>query len=410
MSIERSNKILMSVADSIAGLYKRFPCSSMLITELQRHLPWERSQTTQPQQVIGRTHKVGVQLHAGNATKARATQSAPALHPAEDFLDPLALSLADPVALMPSRTGIEPWGIAALDLRNVRADAPAAKEVHKRLAVIAPAATETRRLQTLAGLALEQLCRRSRLALEHRAHADVHAQPVAVLHERVSAKAQLGFLAGALAGRECLRITGRSMRIVGALRAAEIHSAPTIRRRWRTVFGLEALLSRPRLDQRAVHGQVLRGEQTFLASELHDRIEEALRQVLVHQSLAQAREVRLVEPRVLQTHVQEPAEQNVVVEHLAEQPVRAHRVQCDQQLPLQQPLRRNRGPASLGVKRVELTRQLLQHSIGVCLDATQRVIAWYSRLGREVAEHLRLRVDLSTHPFRLPVASTHAIL
>src|SRR3974377_2355014 len=173
MSIERSNKILMSVADSIAGLYKRFPCSSMLIAELQRHLPWERSQTTQPQQVIGRAHKVGVQLHAGNATKARATQSAPALHPAEDLLDPLALSLADPVALMPSRTVIEPWGMRALDLNNVRAGAPGAKEVHKGLAVIPLVAAETRRLQTLAGLALEQLCRRSRLALQHRAHADV---------------------------------------------------------------------------------------------------------------------------------------------------------------------------------------------------------------------------------------------
>jgi len=71
--------------------------------------------------------------------------------------------------------------------------------------------------------------------------------------------------------------------------------------------------------------------------------------VLAHQPLAQASEVGLIQPRILQTHVQEPAEQNVVVEHLAEQPIRAHRIQRNEQLALEQPLRWDRRPPGIGV-------------------------------------------------------------
>src|SRR5262249_22618654 len=147
----------------------------------------------QPQQVVGGADEVGMQLHASDAAEARATQTTPALHPAEDLFDPLALSLADPVTRMPCRTSVQPRSPAPVNLGNVRANAAAAQKIHKRLAVITLLATETRRLQALAGLALEQRGRCGRLALKRRAHADVHAQPVAVLHERVSAKTQLGF-------------------------------------------------------------------------------------------------------------------------------------------------------------------------------------------------------------------------
>src|SRR5579863_8496490 len=231
----------------------------MLNPNLQRHLSWERSQSAEPQQVVGSADKMGMQLHSSDAAKARATQPAPALHPAEDLLDPLALSLADRVTGVASGARIQPRGVAALNLRDVRADAAAAQPHHEGLVVIALVRAQTDWLQTLAPLALEQLGGRGAFGLQCRAHADIHAQSVAVLHQGMSAKAQLRFLAGPLARGLGLRIGIGGMGVVAARAAAKVHPTPTVRgRRW-TVLGPEALLSRPRLDQCAVHGQMLRG-------------------------------------------------------------------------------------------------------------------------------------------------------
>src|SRR5215469_8520829 len=126
------NKMLRSIAGSSASSCMRFRPFSMLIAVLQRHLRWERSQTTQPQQVVGGADEVGMQLHASDAAEARATQTTPALHPAEDLFDPFALSLADPVARMPCRTSVQPRSPAPVNLGNVRANAAAAQKMHKR--------------------------------------------------------------------------------------------------------------------------------------------------------------------------------------------------------------------------------------------------------------------------------------
>src|SRR3974377_1637224 len=221
MRIEARNKMLESVTGSVASPLVPISPFSMLLAVLQRHLRWERSQTTEAQQVVGRAYEVGMQLHSGNAAKARAAQATPALHPAEDLLDPLALSLAHPVAVMTRCASVQPGGVAALDLCDVWANATPAKKTHKRLAVITLVGTEAGRLQALFGLALEQLCRRGRLGLQRRAHANVYAQPVAVLHERMSAKAQLRLFPLALARGLRFRITGGAMRIVRALAAPE---------------------------------------------------------------------------------------------------------------------------------------------------------------------------------------------
>jgi hypothetical protein len=58
--------------------------------------------------------------------------------------------------------------------------------------MIALVRTQAGGLLVLASLGLEKFsCRR--LPLEHRGHADVYAQPIAVLYQDMSAKAQLGF-------------------------------------------------------------------------------------------------------------------------------------------------------------------------------------------------------------------------
>jgi hypothetical protein len=74
MRLEVRNKMLGSDEASIASCCMQFP-RLLLIAVLQRHLRRERSQTTQPQQVVGSTHEVGMQLHSGDVTEARATQA-----------------------------------------------------------------------------------------------------------------------------------------------------------------------------------------------------------------------------------------------------------------------------------------------------------------------------------------------
>ena len=102
---------------------------------------------------------------------------------------------------------------------------------------------------------------------------------------------------------------------------------------------------------------------------------------------------------LLQVHVQEPAEQQVVVELLAEQPLRAHRVQRDQQRRLEQPLGRDRGAADRCVHRIELSAHRREHRVGLGLHAAQRMIGRDALLDREVAEQTTLGIDVTTHPF-----------
>src|SRR5882762_4141134 len=266
---------------------------------LNRHLSWDWSQSTEAQQVVGRSDQVRVQLHAGEAAEACAAQAPVRLHPTEDLLDPLALLLADPVARMARGANVEPCSAASVNLRDVWPDGLVAQEIDERRAVVTLISPQAAGLQALAQLALHKRDRCGRLGLERRTHPDIEAQSVAVLHEGVTTKAQLRFLAFASAGGRGLRISRGGMRVVRARRAAKIHSPSAIRGWRRSVLGLIALGARPRLDQRAIHRQMLRRQQVLFPRHFDDRIEEALRQVLLHQPLPQAREVRLIEPDIV---------------------------------------------------------------------------------------------------------------
>jgi hypothetical protein len=104
---------------------------------------------------------------------------------------------------------------------------------------------------------------------------------------------------------------------------------------------VQTLVSR---RQRAAHQLRLRIRRAFKSS-LWDRAslshcsKETPRHIAFHQSRAQPREVRLVQTPLVEADVQEPAEQQVAVQLLAERPIRPDRVQRDQQLRLQRPIR-----------------------------------------------------------------------
>src|SRR6185437_1976373 len=93
--------------------------------------------------------------------------------------------------------------------------------------------------------------------------------------------AELGFLARSLAGQQRFGIGGGLMSIVAALLAVEIDAAVAgivIGRGigCALVFALEALVPRPRLDQRAVNREVLIRKQTLRAGLLKHRLEKPL--------------------------------------------------------------------------------------------------------------------------------------
>jgi hypothetical protein len=75
-------------------------CSLAAFRSLRTHRCRDRQQPYQAHQVVGGPDEVGRQLRLHHASKARASKAAHRFHPAEDLLDPLALSLAHGLAGM----------------------------------------------------------------------------------------------------------------------------------------------------------------------------------------------------------------------------------------------------------------------------------------------------------------------
>lgn len=103
--------------------------------------PWTDSSRrgTQPadaQQVVGGAGEMRQQLGALDAPNASLAQATHGLHPAEDFLNALAFTLAQGVALVPGDAGIEARGLSAFDPGYVRDAAVAAQARDEVLRVV----------------------------------------------------------------------------------------------------------------------------------------------------------------------------------------------------------------------------------------------------------------------------------
>jgi hypothetical protein len=161
------------------------------------------------------------------------------------------------------------------------------------------------------------------------------------------------------------------------------------------VLGAKALLRGPRLDQRAIDGEVLvRHEPLGL---LVDFGKELLRHLGGQQPVAVLRKHRMVPHRVVHAQAHKPAEQQVVVDLLDQQPLRAHRVEHLQQQRPQNVLRRNRWPPGVGIQRIELRAQRPQHRVRQLANRSQRMILRHTLLQRNIAEHPVLNPLVSTH-------------
>src|SRR5258708_23173179 len=224
------------------------------LRDLWTHLSRGGLQSTHSKQVVGRAHEVGVQLHPRETASERAAQATIGLHPAEDFLDALSLSLTDGVSGMTGGARIEPRGVAAFDSCNVGSDALLSQMRHKVLTVIPLLTPERGGTNALSRLTREYLFGGLSLGLDRRAHVQVHAQAVAVLHERVRPVAELGLFAFALAQELGFVVGGGFVRVIGAPLATEVHhAARAITARGRSILRFEALEARPRFNQSTVH-------------------------------------------------------------------------------------------------------------------------------------------------------------
>jgi len=166
------------------------------------------------------------------------------------------------------------------------------------------------------------------------------------------------------------------------------------RGRRRGGLGVQALQRRPGLDQRAIHGDGLIRQQPGLLGVSHHGLEDAPGDVVLEQPLAVLAEGTVIEDRLIQTHVQNPAEEDVVVQLLTEEPPAPEGEQGDQPRALQQPLRRNRRTPHLAIQLVEDRRQRSQDLVREGLDGSQRMGCGNPRFRRDIAEQGLLRVEL----------------
>jgi hypothetical protein len=163
------------------------------------------------------------------------------------------------------------------------------------------------------------------------------------------------------------------------------------------VPALEALLPRPRLDQCAVDGEVFLRQQLVPLGLPEHRLEEALSDVACHEPLPILRKHGHVPRRGIELEAHEPAEQQVVIQLLHELALAADRVEHLEQERPEQLLGRDRGPAPLGVQRIEAARERAERPVHELADRAQRMIPGDAGLSREVAEQAALLPVLTTH-------------
>ena len=268
------------------------------------------------QQVVRRRRQVGGDLGSGLADEAGLSHSTHRLQPAEDLLDSLSFALADLVARGAGRAPVEPRCLASFDAGNVRPDVVLAKMLDEVLHVVALVDTQGLGVDLPAPGTGQQLAGRLVFGQGGVGDEQIHAQATTVLHERMAAVAQFGRLAVAFSHELRCGIGAALVGGVGALLALEIHhpGAVTTGLGRFAVLGLEALEGGPGVNQRAVNGEVIGGEQLVLAGQTHNLVEETPGDVGFHQAFAQAAEVRLIEPTRFQVQIEKPVEQQVVIE------------------------------------------------------------------------------------------------
>src|SRR2546421_992519 len=347
----------------------------------------------EPDQVVGGGGQIGPELVALDPDVTQLATPADHLQPAEDLLHLLTNTLAGGVAEMSDGAAVDPAAALGIDvLGDVGRDLESAAAGDEGAGVVVLIGTEREpALAMPPAQAVEHLepclafggsCRLG--------EQDVDREAVSVLHQKVTGEVELGFPAFALTRQPGLHVGAGDVSVVGTLLAVEVDlniaaAALAWGRPPRVALGLalaaevgaarlEALERGPGLEQGAVNGEVLVGEQVQLTSLVEHGLEEESADVVLQEPVAVLGEGALVESGVLDVEVHEPLEEEIVLEPLAELALAANRIEGDQEAGLEQVLGRDRGPALLGIHLVEDRAQLRKRRLYKRLHAPNRVV------------------------------------
>ena len=270
-----------------------------------------------------------------------------------------------------------------------------------------------RRRQTGAGHSLcrrRPCCRGRAVACDHQhgrvdfggarrvRRADIADQAVTVIEQHVRVVGEARRLA-ALARQPRVGIGRRLVRVVAAASRPRKSTVgllppPSARRR---VLRPDALVTRPRLQQRAVDREVLVRQQPGRVGLARHRIEEARGNLALQQPRAILGERRRHPEVGVHRQADEPAKQQVVLELLDQHPLAADRVQHLQQQRAQQLLGRHRRAPRARIQRIERGAQLAQRRVGHPSNRAQRMLGGHPLLRRQVAEEMPALFVVTTH-------------
>ena len=338
-----------------------------------RWTPW--GQGAQACEVVS-SHRQGQQLiHLVQPPHHDLPDRADHLAPAEALLDALSLALAHLVARMPGCACVDGAATGTRRvLSHMRRNVHVAARLHEAPGVVGLVRAHGDALSR-AGHIREHVRGNvpfGRAVTQARAHVD--HQPMAVVGEHMAQVARQRRSGMALAVKPRVRVARRLMRRVAARLAAPILGGAVV---VRAVTTPQALVTRPGLDQRAVHTEVLAREQSSRIGHLHRGVEQVGGHVVFEESVAVLAEHRVVPHRVLDRQAHEPAKQQVVTDLLHKLPLAAHAVEHLQEHRPDQLLGRDTRPPALHVglvHRRELGIQLRQGLIDPYPDRPKRVV------------------------------------
>ena len=145
-------------------------------------------------------------------------------------------------------------------------------------------------------------------------------------------------------------------------------------------LGLETLEAGPRVDERAIHGEVSVADPAVFAGQRDQAGEEEFGGAVLEQPVLVLAEGGGIPDGVQQVEVEEQAEEKIVVEGFDQQGFGADGVEGLQHLGFEQALGRDGGAPQFGIHLVE-----------------ERVVLRPAARGREQAQHVGLGIHLATH-------------
>src|SRR5436309_12713950 len=317
----------------------------------------DREQFGHAQEVIRARDHLRPELRARHATVARLPQAADRFAPAEDLFDELPLALTYRVPGMPGRAPVHVRAAMRSNvLRDMGRHAALAELVDERCPIVRLVPGHGCDRQPGFLLRIDHRERRLRLGGPRRlGHSHIDDETVPIFGQRMSREDQLRLFAGPFAHEPRLGVGRGRMRLVGPQLTAKVDGrvAGIVGRRpvaRRFVPRAEALERGPCLDQGPVDREVFGRDQPGGLRAVDDPGQEMAGDGGREQPRLVLGERRGIKDRLVHPEIEEEAEQEVVVQLLAELALAAHAVEGNQQQRLEQALWRDGWPTPLRIE------------------------------------------------------------